>query len=141
MVDTISEADAYRMGKVLDYYVTDEHPNQPPPTEQEEIEDALEDRMADWTQTQIEGFAKAIADRRKGVTGVTSDTDRVKLENKTTLSGGGVTGVRTAMQQAADGTFIGKTADVKTYTDTHGNLMGHNSNTGTRKKLIDSAER
>lgn len=46
------------------------------------------------------------------------------------------TGIR-----AADGTILGDPENVKTWTDTHGNVMGHNSETGVRKKVTDSEER
>lgn len=42
---------------------------------------------------------------------------------------------------AADGTPMGKRSNITTYTDRWGNLMGRNTETGTRRKLLDSGER
>jgi hypothetical protein len=53
----------------------------------------------------------------------------------------GPQGDRTAAVRAADGTTLGDPDDVAVWTDRHGNLMGHNRNTGTRKKITDSSER
>lgn len=141
MVDTISNADAYRMGKVIDHYTDRE--GQQRVTEQEEIEEALEDRMDGWSQSQIDGFAKKIADRRSTDTSDVTPDDRETIENRTTVSGGGVTGNdnRVVMQKDANGKFLGKSDSIKTWVDTHGNVMGHNTNTGTRAKLVDSANR
>jgi len=139
MVDTISNADAYRMGKVIDNY-TDK---QGQLAQKEEIEEALEDRMGKWTQSQISGFAKKIADRRSTNTSDVTPDDREQIENRTTVSGGGVTGNdnRVVMQKDANGKFLGKSDSIKTWVDTHGNVMGHNTNTGTRSKLVDSSNR
>lgn len=43
--------------------------------------------------------------------------------------------------RAQGGGTLGKRRDVNTYTDRWGNLMGINSRTGTRRKLVDSEDR
>lgn len=145
MVDSISDEDGYRIarGAGID-------PNDPDhrPTEAE-IRDIIGDRYDDFTQTQIDGFAKNVDKQiertetrqrvrrereREPPSGRQEEpkSPREKIagelgipESNVTLSGGGATGKRTTMVRDANGQFVGKASNVKTYMDNNGNLMGY----------------
>lgn len=126
MVDSITEGDVNRIKNRVPANLSDS----------EEIEDYLSSKFDAFPDSAIDKFAEEVAEKR---TPAGQARDRT-LKDKTAVSGAGVTGKRTTMLRAADGTYLGKKSAVKTWTDKHGNIMGHNTQTGKRKKVADSSE-
>lgn len=112
-------------------------------TDQAEIEAALSDTgwSEGWDSRTLDTVADAVRDVRSPDTSIV-ERERIR---QTTITGrqgdeggGDRRSGRHAQVQAADGTFLGKSENVSTWTDRWGNVMAENTETGTRKKLQDS---
>ena len=126
MVDSITDEDISR----VEGYVPEDL------SSEGDIEDHIKSRFSNFPDAAVEKFADQIAEDRTEE----GRAARSVINDKTEFSGRGATGTRTKMVKDSEGHYFGSKDNVKTWTDQHGNLMGHNTNTGKRKKIADSSE-
>lgn len=106
-------------------------------TARHEIEAALKD--SGWSDSWGPGTVDTVADwgaKQRDIQ--TPELEKFGRERTTVM---GPQDNRQAAIRAMDQTTLGKPENVTFYEDRWGNIMGHNSNTGTRKKVIDSGDR
>jgi len=139
MVDSIEDGDVRRLEQYIDIDQGDT---------EAQIKEKLGNRFDDFTRKQVNAFGDLMAERREptaapgGDAQVTAKDIDDALNERKTRSGQlfGDSAKRAVLIRADDGSYIGSSDKVSTWIDQHGNLMGHNSDTGTRKKIVDKSD-